>query len=277
MMTDGFRLDRYLARIGLDGPVAPDLKTLAAIHAAHASAIPFENLDPLLRLPVKLDMASLQHKLVDSRRGGYCFEQNTIFGAALETIGFKVTWLGGRVRWNVPPDSPLGSRTHMLLKVDLPEGPYIADAGFGACMLDAPLRLEMNTEQTTAMGTFRLADVDGLYALSARRSAGWRTMYVFDLVPQLHADYLVGNWYTSTSPLVPFTSTLIMERIGGDRRYKLVNRRLFIEARENELLSERLLVNATELHRVLDEIFDVTPPEPAEKIFAIIEDSVAAL
>lgn len=152
VMTDELRLDRYFERIGFVGPIKPDLTTLSAIQAAHVNAIPFEGLDPLLRRPVKLDMASLQHKLLASRRGGYCFEQNAVLRGALEAVGFKVTGLGARVRWMSQADSPLGPKIHMLLKVDLPDGPYIADAGFGACMLDAPLRLE---------GQYRAEDSDG--------------------------------------------------------------------------------------------------------------------
>ena len=119
-MSSAFRLDKYLARIGFNGPIGPDLATLSTIHAAHVDAIPFEGFDPLLRRPVNLDIGSIQEKLVDSRRGGYCFEQNLLFKSALDAIGFRVTGLAARVRWTSPPDSPLGPRTHMLLKVDLP-------------------------------------------------------------------------------------------------------------------------------------------------------------
>src|SRR5215472_13552681 len=113
-MSNEFFLDSYMKRIGFDCTAEPNLKTLMAIHAAHVDAIPFEGLDPLLDRPVPLDLGSLQRKLVDSRRGGYCFEQNVLFKAALEAIGFKVTGLSGRVRWMSPPDSPLGPREHML-------------------------------------------------------------------------------------------------------------------------------------------------------------------
>jgi N-hydroxyarylamine O-acetyltransferase len=106
-MSNDFRLNSYLARIGFGGTVGPDFATLAAIHAAHIHAIPFENFDPLLRRPVKLDLASVQATLVDGRRGGYCFEQNMLLKAALEAIGFNVTGLAGRVRWMSPPNSPL--------------------------------------------------------------------------------------------------------------------------------------------------------------------------
>jgi len=267
-MSNEFRLDNYLARIGFGGTPGADLETLTALHAAHVNAIPFEGLDPLLRRPVKLDLASVQDKLVDSRRGGYCFEQNTLFKAALETIGFRVTGLGARVRWMAQPASPLGPKTHMLLAVDLPKETYLADVGFGACLLDAPLKFETDVEQHTAMGTYRLSDAGGLFLLSARQPAGFRTMYAFDLVQQIPSDYELGNWFTSTSPLVPFTNMLVMERLGPDRRYKLANRRLIIEARDGEVTDERTLGDADELRQVLHETFNVTPPAPVEEIFA---------
>lgn len=271
-MSNEFRLDRYLARIGMSGPIGPNLATLAAIHAAHVNAIPFEGLDPLLRRPVNLDLAALQEKLVDHRRGGYCFEQNTLLKAALEAIGFNVTGLSGRVRWMAPPDSPLGARTHMVLKVDLSDGPYLADVGFGACVLDSPLRLKSDIEQRTAMGTYRLNEADGLFWLSTKQPAGWRTMYAFNLEPQIQSDYELGNWYTSTSPLVPFTSMLIMERLSNERRYKLVNRMLTVEARDGQVIVERSIGSAEQLRQVLDETFNVMPPAPVEEIFARVSE-----
>src|SRR5690349_12520297 len=126
-MSDEFDLDAYFARIGYGGPARPDLQTLAALNARHVDAIPFESLNPLAGLPVKLDLASLQAKMVQRRRGGYCFEQNHLFRAALEAIGFAVTGLGGRVVWMSPPGAPLGARGHMLLKVDLDGAPWLAD------------------------------------------------------------------------------------------------------------------------------------------------------
>ena len=269
-MSNEFRLVNYLARIGFGGTVEPNLATLSAIHAAHVDAIPFEGFDPLLRRPVNLDLASVQEKLVDSRRGGYCFEQNVLFKAALEAIGFKVTGLSGRVRWMSPPDSPLGPREHMMLKVDLPDGPYLADVGFGACVLDSPLQFKTDAEQRTAMGTYRLSEADGLFSLSTKQPAGRRVMYVFNLEPQIQSDYELGNWYTSTSPLVPFNSMLIMERVGGDKRYKLINRRFAIEARDGQVAAERSIDSADELRQVLDETFNIIPPAPVEEIFARI-------
>ena len=258
-MSDDFRLNKYLARIGIGGSVRPDHETLAAMHAAHVDAIPFEGLDPLLRRSVNLDIAAVQEKLVDGRRGGYCFEQNALFKAALEAVGFNVTGLGGRVRWMSSPDAPLGPREHMLLKVDLPDGPYLVDVGFGACVLDAPLQFKTDVEQRTAMGTYRLSNSDGVFSLSAKQPAGWRMKYVFNLEPQIQSDYELGNWFTSTHPRAPFTSNLIMERVGSDKRYKMANRRFIDQvARWSSRLGEREITGDEELREVLEETFNVT-------------------
>ena len=75
-------LDAYLERIGYRGPVEPTRGVLDELHLGHVTRIPFENLDILLGLPIRLDLESLQRKLVQGRRGGYCFEHNTVFAAA---------------------------------------------------------------------------------------------------------------------------------------------------------------------------------------------------
>jgi N-hydroxyarylamine O-acetyltransferase len=204
-LLSNFSLDAYLARIDCERPVAPDLTSLRRLHAAHVRAIPFEGIDPLVGAPVSLDAASVWRKLVESRRGGYCFEQNALFKTALEAIGFKTTGLGARVRWMSPPDSPLGPREHMLIKVDLPEGPFLADLGFGACLIDEPLPLATGREHRTEMGAFRLDAYNGNYWLNAKQPGGWRVMYAFDLEPQIAADYELGNWYTATNPRAPLS------------------------------------------------------------------------
>jgi len=267
-MSDTFRLTEYLQRIGIDGPVKPNLPTLAAIRAAHVDAIPFEGLDPFLGRHVKLDLASIQQKMLFNRRGGYCFEQNTLLKAALETIGFTVTGLGGRVRWMSPPKSPLGPRSHMLLKIDLPTGSYFADVGFGAFLLDRPLPFQTEVEHGTAMGKFLLTEADGMLSLNVKQTAGWRTAYVFNLEPQIESDYELANWYTSTSPNVPFVSTLIIERLASGRRYKLVNNRFIIETRDGEVAEDRVIDSADEFGRLLDETFHISPPASVQEIFA---------
>jgi N-hydroxyarylamine O-acetyltransferase len=268
-MADDFDLDAYFRRIGHDGPARPDLATLTALHARHVAAIPFESLDPLAGRPVPLDLPSLQAKLVGRRRGGYCFEHNHLFRAALERIGFQVTGLGASVVWMSPPDAPLGPMSHMLLKVELPEGPYLADVGFGAHLLDAPLRLTPDVEQRTPASAFRLQADGAAWTLSARQDEGegWRRAYVFTQTPQLAADYEAANRSTSTMGI--FTSMAVIERLTGEARCNLVNTRL-TERRRDGTATERTLASAEELAQVLDEVFDLEPPIPVGEIFAKI-------
>ena len=267
-MPASLNLQNYLARIGYKGSLAPDLDTLKGLHAAHVATIPFECLDPFCKRAVRLDLASVQAKLVDSPRGGYCFEQNTLFKAALEAVGFEVTQLGARVRWMSPPDSPLGPRSHMLLKLDLDEGTYIADVGFGACVMDSPLELEEDIEQRTLMGTYRLDWRDGLFYLAAKQPAGWREMYVFNLEPQFPSDAEQANWFTSTNPATPFPNNVIIERVDSTGRYKLINRRYIKEGREGEVVEETTIANAKTFADILKEAFGITPPASADAMFA---------
>src|SRR5262249_125854 len=147
------------------------------------------------------------------------------------------------------------------------DGEYLADTGFGGCLLDSPLLFKTGAGQHTAMGTYQLSESEGLFALSVKRPDGWRTMYVFNLEPQLQSDFELGTWYTSTTPLVPLTSRLMMERVRGGKRYKLLNRRLIIEGREGMTELERSIGSAADLGQILDETFLITPPAPAEEIF----------
>jgi len=143
-------LDAYFQRIDYDGERTPTLATLRAIHVRHATMIPFENLTPLLRQPVRLDLASLQDKLIHHGRGGYCFEQNLLLRAVLLALGFQVSGLAARVRWNVP-DEVITARGHMLLRVALAGQAYLADVGFGGLTLTAPLALIPDREQPTPL------------------------------------------------------------------------------------------------------------------------------
>src|SRR5687767_6520538 len=101
-MTSSVDIDAYFERIGYVGSRSVSADTLAAIHLQHPIAIPFENLNPLLRRPVRLDAPSLEHKLVRDRRGGYCFEQNLLLSHVLRGLGFQVKGLAARVLWNTP-------------------------------------------------------------------------------------------------------------------------------------------------------------------------------
>src|ERR1019366_3083573 len=173
----------------------------------HPQAIAFENLDPLLNQPVRLDVAALEDKLVRSGRGGYCYEQNLLFMHVLKALGFDVHGLAARVVRGVP-EGVITARAHMLLCVDLEGARYIADVGFGGLTLTAPLGLDSDGAQRTAHEPFRLVRGGDEFVLQAEIGAAWQPIYRFDLQRQFQVDYEIASWYQSTSPHSYFTANL---------------------------------------------------------------------
>lgn len=258
-MTDD--LTAYLARIGIAGPLAPDRATLARIVAAHTATIPFEGIDGLLGKPVVLDHDVLVAKLVHGGRGGFCFEHNRLLRAMLEQIGFDVTSLGARVLWNAAPDAAT-SLTHMLLRVDLPQGPVIVDAGFGGNTLTGVLDLVADREQATPHEPFRLTR-DGDYWVQAVAIGGeWRPTYRFTLEPQHRTDQELGSWYMSTSPKSHFVFGLTCALALPDRRLSLRNFDFAIHHRGGET-ERRQLADAAAVCDVVETQIGIRLPDRA--------------
>jgi hypothetical protein len=145
-------LPRYLARIGYAGPVAPTLKVLAALQAAHIATIPFEAIDALTGAGIDIGAAAVDAKLIGQRRGGYCFEQNSLFLRALIAIGFDAEGLLGRVRWMLPDEAPETPRTHMVVRVTIDGRPWLADVGFGAAVPPQPLAMDVGRQSPDRQG-----------------------------------------------------------------------------------------------------------------------------
>jgi N-hydroxyarylamine O-acetyltransferase len=257
-----FDLHAYLNRIGYGGPHSPTLETLQSLHALHPAAIPFENLNPLLGWPVALDMESLQTKMVAGGRGGWCFEHNALFRHALEALGFSVTSLAARVLWNTPPGSPVGARSHMLLRVDLDGHSYIADVGFGGNVLTSPLRLETHVEQPTPHERHRLLPLENGFVLEAFLKGEWNAFYRFTLEPQFPADYEVSNWHLCNHPSSFFRQLLMVGRVNPEGRYALRNNVLSIHRKSGT--ETRNLGGAAALRHCLEADFGLKLPESPE-------------
>jgi len=166
----------WLQRIGCFGPLAPTLETLNRLIFAHSHSIAYETLDIMLGRPPKLDVPTLQQKMIANKRGGYCFEQNMLFRAGLQSLGFKITSLQGRVVRGLAIDAPRPA-IHMLLKVELPEGAYLADVGFGNLAPTSAVLLAPQVEQQTPHELMRFTDVDGELTLQARLHDDWHHIY----------------------------------------------------------------------------------------------------
>ncbi|MGW9492931.1 arylamine N-acetyltransferase family protein [Streptomyces prasinus] len=271
--TTSFDLDAYLKRIGWEGERRADLATLRGVHTAHALTVPFENLDPVRGVAPSLDPADLMVKLVHGRRGGYCYEHNTLFAGVLEALGFRVTLLAARVvvgtdRFESRP------RTHMALLVEVPgeQRPHLADVGFGAVgALLEPVPLVVGTEFHDAGRRHRLvhAPHDGplemwvleAYGMTGTGGAdGWEAQYAFTVEPFEQPDFEVINWHIATNPRSPFSRRPYIQRLTSGRHLFLDGRHL-TEIRADGAVTARELTDEREARRLLDEEFGIDVPD----------------
>ena len=257
-MSQKVNLKAYFERIGFSGSIAPTLATLETIHALHPAAIPFENLSPLLGLPVDLDLASIEKKLLAEKRGGYCYEHNLLLMAVLRELDFPVRGLAARVVWSDPMavDRP---PTHMLLAVDIGGSTYIADTGFGGLTLTAPLRLKRDVEQPTPHEIFRLVGGEPDWTLEAQIGDTWKPLYVFDTVEQQIESYQASNLVLSTDPESPFRSELRAALSPAGKRLALRDNRLATHI-VGEPSEARLLTSVAEIRDVLSGTFGISLP-----------------
>jgi N-hydroxyarylamine O-acetyltransferase len=206
-------LEAYLARIGLSGQPG-----LAELHRAHVTSIPFENLDPRRGIPVSLTREDLERKLVQQRRGGYCFEQNLLLKAALEAIGFRVEPMLARVRAGAPRGSQR-PRTHLVLRVRAEERDWHADAGFGRGTLLEPIPFGLGGPYEQSGWRFRVVEEDSQLVLQGAEGGEWVDLYAFVPEPVPEIDIETSNWFTSTHPRSPFVTGLIVstQRPDGTR------------------------------------------------------------
>lgn len=258
-------LDAYCARIGYSGPRDASLATLRALHLHHMAAVPFENLDVLLGRRINLDPAVVAEKTIGRRRGGYCFEQNALFREVLRALGFTVTPLLARVRWQVPAEvfTPL---THNVLRVEVDGRSWLADVGFGAVGSTAPLALDTAEPQPTPHEMRRLIPSPGGLTHQVLYGDTWGDVYRFSLEPPAPIDFELGNWFSCTHPRAHFTNNLVVTRVRGSERLIIFNRE-FTLRRADGSADRREIASPAELLTLLAEHFDLH--FPADTRFSI--------
>lgn len=254
-MDDEFFDQRaWLDRIGYSGSLSPTLQTLNGMVLAHSHAIAYESLDIMLGRTPKLDVASLQKKMIAGKRGGYCLEQNILFRAGLKSLGYQIISLQGRVVRGMDIDAPRPA-IHMLLRVELPEGPYLADVGFGNLAPTSALLLKPEIEQETPHEPMRFIDVGGELTLQAKLGNNWEHIYRVIPYPRVDGEYDITNWYTATHPHTPYRSNIIAARPGpGRTRITMFNARKTTRHATGKV-ERRLLESEHEYRSVLRDEF----------------------
>ncbi|WP_433875650.1 arylamine N-acetyltransferase family protein [Sinomonas atrocyanea] len=265
----------YFARIGYEGSAEPTLANIAAVHAHHTRAIPFENLGPATGNPVDIVPEAIRGGLVDRRRGGYCFQHAGLISRALADMGVPgVENHLGRVYWGRPPGSGAPARTHLATVFDHDGQRYLVDGGFGGFNPSGLLPLDLAPEEavrTTPLGTFRVVDVAaaGLPAqdtvnidlmVQAQVDGVWANLYGVDLRPNAPMDLTVSNWYVSTSRTAPFTTSLMFSILTETQRITLANLSLAVRTYAvdgSSTVEKRTLAGVAELRDASRELFRI--------------------
>jgi N-hydroxyarylamine O-acetyltransferase len=204
---------QYLHRIGIGvGSVSgPDLATLRRLHRAHLQTVPFENLDIRRGHPLVLDERSLFDKIVRRRRGGICYEQNMLFCALLEAIGFSVTLVGAEVSIGESEFGP--PFDHMALLVLVGQHRLLADVGFGDSFVD-PLLMDHDGEQAQDTALYEVRRDDRWHVVTRRLLDESRpvTSFRFQAEPRQASDFKAMCLHHQTSPESHFTRKDICSR-----------------------------------------------------------------
>jgi N-hydroxyarylamine O-acetyltransferase len=251
MESDVLNLESYFERIGYKGRADVSEDTLRDIHIAHTLNVPFENLDVFYRRPILLDEASLYKKIVNARRGGYCFEMNSIFSLVLRKMGFKVTNLLAKVSVD---GIHYTTKTHQAILVEAEGKKWIADVGFGNDGIIAPLILEENTEQKQFAHTYRLVTHSTLgYLLQKKREDRYDPLFAFTLEECTPEDFLMSNHFTATFPESFFLKMRMCTMPTKDGRITLTDDHFKVAKNDNVLDSP--IANEREFTSLLKEHF----------------------
>jgi len=246
-------LTAYLDRIGYTGPATPTLETLRRLHRAHLLTVPFENLDIPVGRKIVCEEDAFLRKIVERRRGGFCYEMNGAFAALLRELGFKITMLSARVPREDGSDGP--EFDHLALRVDLDE-PWLADVGFGDLFLD-PLRMETGLEQPQDGRKFRIVEESGSRHVERTEADGtWKRQYSFTLTPRRLDEFAPMCHYHQMSPLSPFTRKRVCTKATLEGRITLSNQKLIVTRLGKK--EERMLDSEDEWRAALRDNFDIT-------------------
>ncbi|HET9398002.1 MAG TPA: arylamine N-acetyltransferase [Sphingomicrobium sp.] len=258
-------LGAYFDRIGYSGPAEPTLAVLRKLTELHPAAIAFEAIDVLLDRGIDISPQAVDSKLIDRRRGGYCYEQNSLFARVLRAIGFEVDNLASHVRWMSEPGTALPPLTHRVLRVTIDGVPWLADVGFGSCVPTAPLRMDVVDRQQTRHETYRIVRMGPQWLLQALVEDDWKPVYSIAAEPWLDRQYEMANWYTSTHPQSHFRHRLIVTRTTPEERYILADGRLTI--RRPDGTSDKRYLDADGIMDALERVM-LLPVEPEWRTIA---------
>lgn len=234
-------VEAYLARIGLDRrDIRCDLETLRTLQRQHLLHIPFENLDIHWKIPIVLDTERFYAKIIENRRGGYCYELNGLFNELLKALGYHTHLVSGRVFMGERGYSP--DFDHMGIVVKIADEEYLADVGFGD-FASVPLKLDPSDEQIDREGIFYVRPTEhGAFEIEKLIEGKWTPELLFGRSSHDLHEFAERNEFQQHSPDSHFTKRKICSILTSDGRKTLTNNKFIVTAKvertETDIVSE---------------------------------------
>ena len=224
----------HLARIGLSAPPPATLEGLRTLQAAHMAHVPFENLDVRMGRALDLVLEALFSKIVTRRRGGYCFELNTLYGALLDALGFARHATMARV-WYREPDA-VPAQTHVCHVVRLDGHEWITDVGFGGRAPRVPVCLSGEVAEDAEGQVRARRDADHGYMVERHIAGRWRAQFSTTAAPAHASDLALANHWVETHPDSYFREVALAGLFTPTGRCVLLDETLTV--REGEVVRE---------------------------------------
>lgn len=243
----------YLERIGFLDKPGTDLETLSRLQEHHLLAVPFENLDIHSKVPIEMDLQAFYNKIVVGKRGGFCYELNSLFNELLRGIGFKTNIVSARV---FSAQEKFGEEfDHLCLIVFIENEQWLADVGFGSFSL-RPIKIDMTGTTSDPAGLFKTERFNEQYLVVKKMVNGeWKNQYLFSLQPRNISEFSAMCYYQQTSPDSHFTKNRLCSIATMDGRISLTDRSLKIT--RNNIQTEMTIRDDEDFKKLLLEYFDI--------------------
>ena len=258
-------VERYLERIGAERrAVSPD--ALADLQRRHLMTVPFENLDIHWKRPIVLDTDRFFKKIVEERRGGFCYELNGLFNELLGELGYETRLISARVFNSERGYWP--EFDHAAVIASFGEEEYLADVGFGHFTAE-PLRIVTDVEQEDECGVFIIGHGEGEYLEVAKReAAGWKIEYMFKSIPRELTEFREMCDFHQYSPESHFTKGLVCSLLTEGGRKTLTDSKFLVL--QDGVRTEQEVASEEEFASVLKEEFGIRalkilPPQERKK------------
>ena len=246
-------IKKYLQRINYNGPLNPAMEVLSQLQMTHLLHVPFENLD--IQNKIKIDLTNLFDKIVNRKRGGFCYELNGLFYDLLTEIGFEVKMVSARV-WEEEKAAYSPEFDHMALIVKIESDHYLVDVGFGEFAF-FPIKIELNKITEDPRGAFRIESFDENYLAVKKRNAEgiFKPEYIFSEQLRKMDEFYDRCNYHQTNPESHFMQKRICSLPTNSGRITLTNDILKITVDGKK--SESKLSDEEDVEKVLDNYFGV--------------------